>query len=126
MRLGTAALILALSLGVVGAASAQESGNWFTRWFTPTPERPAEKKAEVKIDTTTISAAIKNNQAVKAEADWLRRQAVCNKLLELANALGDDDLRRKAELLDQRRHDLYLATKNQRPGIEPDVKKEAR
>ncbi|MBM3992918.1 MAG: hypothetical protein FJ303_02000 [Planctomycetes bacterium] len=115
MRFTWAALTIALSLGIVGLASAQESGNWFTRWFTPTLERKSEKpaKEEVKPDTAKLQETINATKATQATNDWLRRQEICNRLMEIANATGDEDLRRKAQVLDGRAYDIYLATKNQ-------------
>ena len=132
MRRGIAGLAIAVSLGFVGLASAEESGNWFTRIFTPAATKADEaKKLDVKIDPTKIPAAANNNRAIRAKADLDRRQEVCLKLIEYANALGDDDLRRKAEQLDQRALDLYYASKNQerapeRVAVEPATKKGGR
>ena len=127
MRLGTAALTLAFSLGVVGLASAEESGNWFTRLFSPAVEKTeSPKKLDVKTDGPKIPATSNNNRAIKAKVDLERRQEVCMKLLDIANATGDESLRHKAEMLDQRAYDLYVATKNPSRAVEPDAKKGAR
>jgi len=114
MRLGGAALTLTLALGFAGLASAEESGNWFTRLFTATPEKtePANK-IDLKTDLTKIPVSSSNNRIKQAKADLERRQEVCLKLREIAIANGDDDLQRKAEMLDQRAYDLYVAAKNQ-------------
>ncbi len=119
MRLGTAVLALAVGLGVVGLASAQESGNWFTRLFTPAVEKnePA-KKIDATTDLPKTPASSLNNRAAKAKADLDRRQEVCMRLREIAIATGDDELLRKAEMLDQRAYDVYLAAKNQGGEIE--------
>lgn len=109
MRLKAAALALVLGLGIVGLASAQESGNWFTRMFTPTPKTEPAKKSDVKTETPSAPSLEKLNQA---EADLDRRQAVCMKLREIGIESGDEDLVRKAEQLDQRALELYYAAKN--------------
>ena len=109
MRLRVAAFTLVLGLGVVGLVSAQESGNWFTRWFTPAAKTEPAKNADAKSETPP-SAAI--SRLKQAKADLERRQAVCNRLIEIADASGDDDLRRKAEQLDQRAWDLYTTMAN--------------
>jgi hypothetical protein len=132
MRLGTAALTMTVALGFAGLATAEEPGNWFTRMFTPTLERPDQAKpTEVKVEPTKIPISTINNRRVQAEADLNRRREVCLKLIEIADANGDDDLRRKAEMLDQRAYDLYVAAKNQgrsveRTASETDAKKGGR
>jgi hypothetical protein len=127
MRLGTAALTLAFSLGVVGLAAAEESGNWFTRLFSPSAEKTeSAKKLDVKAEAPKMPAASNNNRSIKAKADLERRQEVCMKLLDIANATGDDSLRHKAEMLDQRSYDLYVATKNASRSVEADAKKGGR
>ena len=127
MRLGTAALTLAFSLGVVGLASAEESGNWFTRLFSPAAEKTAPaKKLDVKTEMPKMPATSNNNRAIKAKVDLERRQEVCMKLLDIANATGDESLRHKAEMLDQRAYDLYVATNNPGRAVEADAKKGGR
>lgn len=119
MRLGTAALTMTVALGFAGLATAEEPGNWFTRLFTPTLERPAQPKSiEVKAEPTKIPVSTINNRRAQAEAALNRRREVCLKLIEIADANGDDDLRRKAEMLDQRAYDLYVAAKNQGRSVE--------
>jgi hypothetical protein len=131
MRLRLAALTVAVGLGFVGLASAQEPTSWFKMpaWFSPAPAKKDEaKKADLTADLAPIAVTSTNNQrAARAKADLDRRQEVCLKLREIAIALGDDDLLRKAELLDQRAFDLYLAVKNQGPGpVEPAAQKGGR
>lgn len=116
MRFGAAALTLAVGLGVVGMAPAQESGNWFTNLFTGGKNDPA-RRIDLK-DVTPIPPSTVNNRAIKAKADLDRRQEVCMKLREIALATGDDDLMRKADMLDQRAFDLYLAAKNQPASVD--------
>ena len=132
MRVGTAALTLTLALGIAGLASAEESGNWLTRLFTATPEKTeSTNKIDVKTDPNKIPVSSSNNRIKQAKAHLERRQEVCLKLREIAIANGDDDLQRKAEMLDQRAYDLYVAAKNQArtldlPAAEPDAKKGGR
>jgi hypothetical protein len=117
MRLGTAALTLAVGLSFVGLASADESPSWWTR-FWPGEKTEPVKKLDIKIDPPKMPVSTVNNRVVKAKADLERRQDICLKLRELAIAGGDDDLLRKAELLDQRAYDLYVASTNQRSAAE--------
>lgn len=102
-------MTLAFGLGVIGLASAQESGNWFTRML-PGAKAEAAKKADAHADMPKAPSSAA--RLTQAKLDWERRQAVCNRLLEIADATGDDDLRRKAEQLDERAWDLYTMTTN--------------
>ena len=111
MRLKVMAFTLAFGLGVVGLVSAQESGNWFTRMLTPAAKVEPAKKADAKSEPPAKPTA-SSSRLVQAKVDLERRQAVCNRLIEIADASGDDDLRRKAEQLDQRAWDLYTTTVN--------------
>lgn len=112
MRLGVAALTLAFGLGVVGMVSAQESGNWFTRMFTPA-ETKADliKKADAKSSLPKAPSAAEN-RIQTAKADLERRQEICLKLRGIGIDSGDEELVRKAELLHQRAWDQYVATTN--------------
>lgn len=131
MRVRIAVLTLALALGVAGLASAQESGNWLTRMFSPATKNEPAKNFDLKPDLTNVSQIAAQDREKKASQDLERRREVCLKLIDIANATGDEELRRKAELLDQRAYDLYVAAKNrsralERVPIEPDVKKGGR
>jgi hypothetical protein len=129
MRFGIAALTVTVSLGFVGAACAEESGNWFTRLFTPTAEKiEPVKKLDVKTDPPKMPVSSLNNRATKAKAELERRQEVCLKLREIALGSGDDDLLRKADALFQRAWDQYVASTNlnrasERPAAESAAKK---
>lgn len=129
MRLRLAALTLAVSLGIVGLASAQGPTDWVKSWFTTTPAKsePA-KKLDDKTNPTPMPDAVIKARALRAKADLDRRQEVCMKLIDIALATGDEDLRRMAETLDQRAVDLYFVAKNQsgtinRSTSSPDAKK---
>lgn len=111
MRLGNVALTLVLGFGIVGLASAQESRSWFSRMFTPADKTDAAKKIDAKADEPKAPSA-STRRLEKAKADLDRRQEICLKVREVAIATGDEDLRRKAEQLDQRAWDLFLAIKN--------------
>jgi hypothetical protein len=105
MRLGTLALTFALALGLAGLVSAEESGNWFTRLF----QRSAEKAPAPKNGVPTLTPVLPKDPTIQAQADLQRRRDVCQKLMELAVERGDDDLYRKAEQLDLRAWDAYIA-----------------
>src|ERR1019366_2896973 len=100
MRLGIAALTLAVAFSAVGLACADEppAGNWFSNWFarpaakTPDPDKSASSKDDApKIPTAKLTKKLK--------ADLDRRQGVCLRLQEIANETGDEELMRKANEL---------------------------
>ena len=114
MRGRIAALSLVMALAIVGIVSAEESGNWFTRLFTPSADKkinvdPAKLK-EAKNDTTTMPPTDRAIRARRANADKERRDAVCLKLREIALAHGDEEMLRKVEQLERRIGDVYFAT----------------
>jgi hypothetical protein len=126
MRLGIAAFTLAAGLGFIGLASAQEGGTFFERPFGPAPERTEKtepaKRVEVKAEPIKAPAVSSNVRAMRALADLERRREVCLKLREVGLASGDEDLVRKAEMLDQRAWDLYRARSSPRLADETDGK----
>src|SRR5262245_34786916 len=114
MRGRIAALSLALAFGIVGIVSAEESGNWFTRLFTPSAEKkvnidPAKLK-EAKGDAAIMPPTDRAIRLKRASADKERRDAVCLKLREIALAHGDEEMLRKVEQLERRIGDVYFAT----------------
>jgi hypothetical protein len=125
-RWGVCALELALVMGLAATAGAVEpdddappaaaksTGNWFTRWFSSGKQAPAKKTAE---QTPKADSAASNKMALREaaaaqrardEADLLRRQGVCLKLRTIADQTNNDDLRRKADQLDEQAWNLYL------------------
>jgi hypothetical protein len=126
MRVGAAVLTLTLAvgLGAVGVASGEESGNWLSRWFTPANVKDeSEKSVEAReaADKAAKLAAIRRASRIakQAEADWLRRSDVCDKIRAIADSTGDDALRQKADRLDQRSWEIYLAAKKSSAPAEP-------
>jgi hypothetical protein len=103
--------VLALGLGLAALAKASEdddkpakTGNWFTRLFVRDPA--AKKKDAAKDEAPAPLSQAQVRQ--KAQWEWMRRQEVCDKLRQIALQTGDDDLRRKADALDQRAWDAYV------------------
>jgi hypothetical protein len=104
MRLRALAIAAVVSLAVCGLAAADESPSWFMRLFQKAPEKTKDDpvKGPTKADLDL--------RIVQAQADLQRRQDVCDRLLEVAEATGDEALRRKAEQLNQRCVEAYTAT----------------
>jgi hypothetical protein len=107
------AIALGLGLGLATLAKADEddvkppapTGNWFTHLFSKDTHKKKDadgKKSEVPARPS--AAMIRQ----KAQAEWLRRQEVCDKLRAIALESGDKELARKADALDQRAWDLYV------------------
>ena len=107
MRLRNLALTVLFGLGICGFVSAEESGNWFTRLFN----RPTEKSTPAKVEPAKIApkSGLPDDRIIQAQADLQRRQDVCLRLLEMADASGDEELRRNAEALDRRALEAYMA-----------------
>ncbi len=118
---------IALSIGLSGVALARadeddakpaNTGNWFTHLFVK--DAAKKKGADTKKnDAPPAPSAADIRQ--KAQAEWLRRQEVCDKLRAIALECGDKDLARKADALDQRAWDLYvLRTGSTKMNASPD------
>jgi hypothetical protein len=107
------ALALGLGLGLATLAQADEddvkppapSGNWFTHLFSKDTAKKKDADAKKGEAPAKPSVALIRQ---KAQAEWLRRQEVCDKLRAIALESGDKELARKADALDQRAWDLYL------------------
>ena len=110
MRLRIAALTMAIGLGIVGITSAEEPGNWFTRLFTPSPE----KKDIAKLLDASMPPSAASNRRKQAMADKVRREEVCLKLREIALGNGDEAMLQKIEQLEQRVWELFVADSNLR------------
>ena len=119
MRARVAVFTLAIGLGIVGLGSAEESGNWFTRMFTPTPAKKEAEKSIAKSDMPPL-ATLPARRARQAKADLERRQDVCMKLRDLAWTHGDEETLRKVEQLEQRAFDLYQTATNFRSAPLPE------
>lgn len=103
---------LTLGMGLVLAtlAEAEEpapTGNWFGRWFS-FGKTGRKKHAEPADDDPVIAPVNKVNVRKQALAAWQRRTEACLQLQTIAAATNDDELKRKADLLNQRAWELYL------------------
>lgn len=118
---GRWALALALGLGAAHAANGQSPAvrkprgliaQIFGRKETAPP---APEKA--RPTAAPIAPAIRRAHAL---ADLMRRQEVCQKMLEIGWATGDEELQRQAEELNQRAYDVYLQCTGQTSGATTD------
>jgi len=107
MRLRNLALTVLFGLGVCGFVSAEESGNWFTRLFNRSSEKI--EPAKVEPAKSALKPALPDDRIIKADADRQRRQDVCERLMKMAIESGDEVLYRKAEMLDRRAFEAYMA-----------------
>jgi hypothetical protein len=129
MRLGIAALTLAAGLGFVSLAAGQEGGTFLERVFSSPAAEKIEPAKKIEIKTEPVKPTLSINlRALKAKADLDRRQEVCMRLREIGLTTNDDDLIRKADMLDQRAWDLFVASASQarssaRPAVEAEAKK---
>lgn len=94
-------------------AAAAPSGNWFTRWMTPSKPAALKKTAEKPMkeedfaqqqQTARASAAA---ERAREENALLRRQAVCLKLRTMADQTHNEELHRQADELDDRAWSVY-------------------
>jgi hypothetical protein len=115
MRTVKLGALLAMGLLAVPAAALADPGS-------PPPPPPGSTSIfsqmfgghKSSATVTETNAARTSRAAAKPTADpsikardqelanWLRRAAVCTKLMEIADETGDESLRRKAEELDRR------------------------
>jgi hypothetical protein len=114
---GIATMAAALVVGLSTAAAQEHpdgdaprrpeasQGGWFSRLW-PFGHKAAEKKTESeapKVNAAESAAAVRRRE----EAALQRRQAVCDKLREIAIRNRDDALERKAEDLAKLAYDTY-------------------
>jgi hypothetical protein len=119
-----ATLAFALGLGAAGLAHgddppAKGPGPWYSRIFgggTPAAKKaPDVKKEDAKPLPPGAVSALK----AQAHADYMRRLEVCDKLREIGFESSDDELRRKADQLEQRAFDAYVQQMNRLGGAPP-------
>ncbi len=92
-----------------GAPPAKPS--WLARLFQPKSPAPVKTKPSKTKDLIAPKVSALNAAAsaqAREKADWIRRIAVCDKLREIAIVANDEELRRKADQLDQRAWDVYV------------------
>lgn len=115
---------LAVSLGlcVAGIALSQEAGgsegNWFTRLFYHGTPRAWARKEDKKDEEKVIPMAAPSVVRAQAQADYLRRLEICDKLRDIAFQTGDTELMNRANQLEDRAKDAYVQRAN-REGTNP-------
>lgn len=118
---GKWALALALGLGAAHEVRGQD----------PAPRKPRgliaqifgrNDKAPPAPDKKAPAAApvAPSVRRAQALADLMRRQEVCQKMMEIGWASGDEELQRQAEELNQRAYDVYLQRTGQAAGTTAD------
>jgi hypothetical protein len=112
-NLGAAGLALALGLGIVGIGLGQQpagsDASWFSRLFgRTTPASEAKDSKEVKVVPAVSPAKVR----AQAEANYMRRLEVCDKLREVAMQNGDQELLNRVDQLQTRAKDAYVQRTN--------------
>jgi hypothetical protein len=97
------ALTTVLVSGLANAACAADPpdaarSSWLPSWPFGKKETKPPMPAQKPVPSASPS---------KEKADWLRRVAVCDRLRAIAAQTNDNELARKADLLDQRVWEVY-------------------
>jgi hypothetical protein len=108
--------VLLLLATLAWADDAPTGGGWFGRWFAPsntttkkTPDRNDGDSGPIASLPTKAAddAGPSASPRARAEAAYHRRDAVCLKLRNVANAANDAALLEKVEQLEARNWELY-------------------
>lgn len=119
--LWTIALVLVLVLSSAAnaatppAGTVQKKKTWFS-WLWPFKKAgTAAQSVPAKLDKSSQNVEAETRpgetpaaRQAREKADLVRRFAVCNKLEEIAIINNDDELRRRAEQLNDRAWTMYL------------------
>jgi hypothetical protein len=117
-------MVSALVVGLAATvALAQEkegpkpTGLW-ARWFgkSKAEEKKSAAEADAPLGPVVRPAVVDQEKCMRA---FLRRQAVCDRLRDIARQTNDADLERQAEELEQRAWDVYQKQTCQLPGEAP-------
>jgi len=73
------------------------------------PKKAAAKKEEHAKTGPGPKALSPQTVRVQAETSYLRRLEACQKLYEIASQTGDEALRKKTEVLEQKAWEIYLS-----------------
>ncbi len=104
-------LALGLGLAVAGVVLAEQptgsdGGSWWSRLFSHRSSAPTIRKEEPGEAKGTASIQ-PGSQRTHAQADYLRRLEVCDRLREIAFQTGDSELMHTVDQLEQRVADAY-------------------
>jgi hypothetical protein len=133
---------LLVALGMVAVATAadddddngktapKQTSNWFSfNWFgqakkapdskKSTTAKPPEKKAEkkTKVEEPPSAAELAASQRALEEAALLRRDDVCDRLMEIAMQTNNAELANRAEQLKQKAWEVYLKRTANLPSV---------
>jgi hypothetical protein len=128
-------IALLVGLAAAGGARAQDGpsntgapaqgSSWFSRWFgsskrtekkiVPRQDKESEARtaAANKGPTVVEAAAV---QRKREEAALMRRLEVCDRLRAIAEQTNDDELRRRADQLDEQANAAYIQRTAHLPG----------
>lgn len=103
----------ALAAGCWIAAERSAADGPKSSWTASLWPWSSNKSPEGRKDNTGQPVSDRKKEAdaarrLRAELDWKRRAAVCQKLRHIAYETKDDELDRYAERLDQRAWDVYV------------------
>ena len=85
---------------------AASNSSWVPRFLQFRKKEPLKPASPKPAEIKKVPAMLVLTPA-QEKAEWLRRIAVCDRLRTIATQTNDDDLARKADMLDQRSWDIY-------------------
>jgi hypothetical protein len=102
-----AALLLAVAAGP--AVAAEPAVPWYQKWFGwgGKPEPKGDKARADAGKQPTVRASDDNSTRAREEAEYLRRQAVCDRMRELAIEKQDEHLMQEADRLEAESSEVY-------------------
>jgi len=111
-----AGLTLGLGMGTVGLALGQEpprsGAGILDRLFAGNPAPAGRADAKKDTDAKPAPAGTPSVSRAQALNDYLRRLEVCDKLRQVAEFHGDDDLKKLVDVLEMRAKDVYVQRTN--------------
>ncbi len=93
-------VLLAIQMPAAGAEEKKPAGNWFTRLFHKSSPAPAKQEAKNQ-------AVAPEAQPILARSALFRRLSVCDKLRQVSLQTNDNDLERKADMIEARAWEEY-------------------
>jgi hypothetical protein len=114
--LGVALMLLLGPAAVMAGDPPGTPDNWFLRWLgpakKPAPAKDAPAPAKDGPEKTPPARPVSQVEAAAAERDrelqeMFRRQAVCLKMMSIAQQTHDDELMHRAERLHDQAREVY-------------------